>query len=367
MQQTATRPPLWSYVLPALAIAYYFAASHLGFGPNFAQSHQGLALAALLGPVIIGAVFAAVYHAETLAHALGEPFGTLILTVAVTVIELALIVSVMLADQSSPTLVRDTVYAVIMIICTGLVGACILVGGLRFREQSFDITSVSIYLAMLIVLATLTLVLPNYTISAPGPKFSESQLAFISGVTIVLYGVFLYTQTVLHKDYFIGSTQPAHETGSGGRKPLIIAAILLVLALSGVVLLAKKFGIIVDYGVEALGAPTGAAGVVIALLILLPEGIAAINAARADNLQKSLNLALGSSLATIGLTLPAVAAANVYLQQPLELGLAQKETALLVMTLAMSIVTFGTGRTNILFGFLHLVVFATFMFLVFVP
>lgn len=367
MQQTATRPPMWSILLPVLAILYYLASSVLGFGRDFAASTQGLTLAILLGPVLIGAVFAAVYHAETLAHALGEPFGTLILTVAVTVIELALIVSVMLAGDSSPTLVRDTVYAVIMIICTGLVGACILLGGLRFREQSFDMTSVSIYLAMLIVLATLTLIMPNYTLSAPGPKFSESQLAFISAVTIVLYGVFLYTQTVVHKDYFIGRSEPAHEAATESSTGLLIAALLLVLALSGVVLLAKRFGIIVDAGVDAIGAPDAAAGVVIALLILLPEGIAAINAARADNLQKSLNLALGSSLATIGLTLPAVAAANVYLQQPLELGLGQKEMALLVMTLATSIVTFGTGRTNILFGFLHLVIFATFMFLVFVP
>lgn len=364
--QAEARPPMWSIVVPLVGVAYAFASGALGMSASFATGAQGLVAAALLGLVLIGAVFAAVHHAEALAHALGEPFGTLILTISVTVIELALIISVMLADQSSPTLVRDTVYAVIMLICTGLVGACILIGGLHFREQSFDITSVSIYLAMLIVLATMTLVLPNYTVSAPGPKFSESQLAFISTITIVLYSVFLYTQTVLHRDYFTGG-----QGGNGGGHldagPLVVAGVLLILSLSAVVLLAKKFGVLVDEGVDAIGAPNAAAGVIIAFLILLPESIAALNAARADNLQKSLNLALGSSLATIGLTLPAVAAANVVLHQPLELGLAPKETALLIMTLGTSIVTFGTGRTNVLFGFLHLVIFAVFMFLVFVP
>jgi Ca2+:H+ antiporter len=210
--------------------------------------------------------------------------------------------------------------------------------------------------------------LPNYTTSAPGPSFSNLQLGFISFVTIVLYGVFLYTQTILHKDHFIGATaseSAAHAPATTSK--LIVAGVLLVLSLTAIVLLSKKFGVIVDQGVDAIGVPNAAAGVIIALLILLPEGIAAINAARQDNLQKSLNLALGSSLATIGLTLPAVAVANISLQQTLVLGLGSKEMTLLVMTLATSIVTFGTGRTNILFGFLHLVVFAIFMFLVFVP
>lgn len=356
----AARPPMWSILAPFLAQLYALSASHLGL-------EGGTLPAVLLGLALAGAVFAAVHHAEVLAHALGEPFGTLILTISVTIIELALIISVMMADQSSPTLVRDTVYAVIMIICTGLVGACMLAGGLRFREQSFDVTSVSIYLAMLIVLAAMTLVLPNYTTSAPGPKFSESQLAFISAVTIVLYSVFLYTQTVLHRDYFTGSSATEDNGHALPASGFAAAGALLVLSLTAVVLLAKKFGLLVDSAVDAMGAPNAAAGVIIAFLILLPESIAALNAARADNLQKSLNLALGSSLATIGLTLPAVAAANVVLHQPLELGLAPKEVALLVMTLGTSIVTFGTGRTNILFGFLHLVIFAVFMFLVFVP
>lgn len=354
-------PPIWSIALPVIALIYSLAAGWLGFDATTSLP------AVLLGLALIGAVFAAVHHAEVLAHIFGEPFGTLILTVAVTIIELALIISVMVADQSSPTLVRDTVYAVIMLICTGLVGACILVGGLRFREQSFDVTSISIYLATLIVLATITLVLPNYTLSVPGPKFSDSQLTFISIITIILYSVFLYTQTVLHRDYFVGGKDGPARTGPLWSSIVGYSLLLLVLSLAGVVLLAKKFGILVDHAVDAMGAPHAAVGVVIAFLILLPESIAAINAARADNLQKSLNLALGSSLATIGLTLPAVAAANVWLHEPLELGLGSKELMLLVMTLATSILTFGTGRTNILFGFLHLVIFAVFLFVVFVP
>lgn len=352
---------------PLAGIAFFAAGTAIGFGADFPSSATDIAIAILLAPMLLGAVFAAVYHAEDAAHQTGEPFGTLILTISVTVIELALILSVMLAGQSQPTLVRDTVYAVIMIVMTGLVGACLLLGGLRYREQSFDLTSVKIYLAVLLVLASLTLILPNYTQTTPGPAYSISQLAFVSAATIALYLVFLYTQTILHRNYFTGERTEAPGAGEGARRKLLTAIALLVLALAAIILLAKKFAIVVGVGVAALGAPIGATGVIIALIVLLPEALAAIKSARSDDLQKSLNLALGSSLATIGLTVPAVAVAIIVLQKPLILGLEPRDTALLVTTLAASMLTFGTGRTNVLFGFLHLVLFGTFLFLAFVP
>jgi Ca2+:H+ antiporter len=311
-------------------------------------------------------VFAAVYHAEDVAHITGEPIGTLVLTIAVTVIELALIVSLMLTGKATPTLVRDTVFAVIMIVTTGLVGLCILVGGLRYREQTFDVTSAKIYLAMLIVLTTLTIILPNYTSSAPEHFYSEIQLVFISIATVALYLVFLFTQTVLHRDYFTGERSAPKEMPARKNK-LVTASFFLCVALVAVVLLAKLFAVVISAGVSAIGAPAGVTGVIIALIVLTPEAIAAVTAASRDNLQKSLNLALGSSLATIGLTIPAIAAANIILQKPLILGLEPRDLALVMMTLAASILTFGTGRTNVLFGFLHLVIFGTFLFFAFVP
>lgn len=328
---------------------------------------MGIVIAIALVPFLLGAVFAAVYHAEEAAHQTGEPFGTLILTVAVTVIELALIVSLMLTGKASPTLVRDTVYAVIMIICTGLVGACIVFGGLRYREQSFDVTSAKIYLAVLLVLASLTLLLPNYTSSVQGPIYSISQLAFVSAVTIALYLVFLYTQTTLHRDYFTGEHPDIFERPADARKRLIKAIGLLIIALSAVVLLAKQFAIVITFGIAGVGAPLAVTGIVIAFIVLLPESIAAVKSARRDDLQKSLNLALGSSLATIGLTIPAVGVANTIMQQEMVLGLDPRDAALLITTLGASILTFSTGKTNVLFGFLHLVLFGTFLFLAFVP
>jgi Ca2+:H+ antiporter len=360
------RTPAWTWLLPLLGLLLFAGATAAGFGDDFASDPLGIAIAVLVVPLLIAAVFAAVYHAEEVAHVTGEPVGTLVLTIAVTVIELALIVSLMLTGKAASTLVRDTVFSVIMIITTGLVGLCILVGGLRYREQSFDVTSAKIYLAMLIVLTTLSIILPNYTSSAPGRLYSTSQLAFISVAIIALYGVFLFTQTVRHRDYFTGIREDSSGSPPArGHVPLSI--LFLCFALAAVVLLAKLFAIEVNAGVAAIGAPAGVTGIVIAVIVLMPESISAVNAAARDNLQKSLNLALGSSLATIGLTIPAIAAANIFLQKPLILGLDPRDLALVMMTLSASILTFGTGRTNVLFGFLHLVIFGTFLFLAFVP
>jgi Ca2+:H+ antiporter len=362
----SARTPVWTWAVPVLGLVLFMFATATGYGDDFASHPLGLLTTALLIPLLIGTVFAAVYHAEDVAHIMGEPIGTLVLTVAVTIIELSLIISLMLTGKATPTLVRETVFAVIMIVTTGLVGLCIVIGGLRYREQSFDVTSAKIYLAMLIVLSTLTIILPNYTTTAPGRLYSESQLTYISIVTIALYLVFLYTQTILHRGYFVGEqTQPAAAATGEGR--LALSAFFLCIALAAVVLLAKLVAVVINIGVSKFDAPSSISGVIIALIVLTPESIAAVNAARKNDLQKSLNLALGSSLATIGLTIPAIAAANIFLHTPLVLGLEPGDEALIVMTLAASILTFGTGKTNFLFGFLHLVIFGTFLFLAFVP
>lgn len=358
--------PRSAWVYPALAVLLFSSTMIPGIG--FSHTPAGFAFAAVLLVILFGTVFAAVHHAEVIAHRIGEPYGTLLLTLSVTIIEVALIATIMLGDASVPTLARDTVFAVVMIVCNGLVGICILVGGLRYREQDFQVTGVNVYLCVLIVIATITLILPNYTLSTPGPVYSETQLGFISIVTVVLYGVFLYTQTIRHRDYFIiESDEEAAEHAAASGSEIAVSIVLLLVSLVGVVLLAKKFSLVVDAGAAAIGAPPAFAGVVVALLVLLPEGIAALATARKNDLQKSINLALGSSIATIGLTVPAVAIAAYVLDKPLVLGLDARDMVLLAMTMLISMMTFGTGRTNILFGMVHMLVFAVFLFLVLVP
>jgi Ca2+:H+ antiporter len=357
--------PKTAWIFPLLAVLLFVAVTATGY--DFTPTSGGLLFAAVLLVILFGTVFAAVHHAEVIAERIGEPFGTLLLTLSVTIIEVALIATLMLGEKEVPTLARDTVFAVVMIVCNGLVGVCIFIGGLRYREQGFQVSGAILYLSVLFVMATISLVMPNYTLTTPGPVFSEAQLEFVSIVTILLYGVFLYTQMVLHRDYFIGASGGKDDGTpiSGGMLALSVA--LLLVSLLGVVLLAKKFSLVVDAATAAIGAPPAFAGVVVALLILLPESVSAVDAARKNDLQKSINLALGSSLATIGLTVPAVAVAAYALDKQLVLGLSEQNMVELFLTFVLSMLTFGTGRTNILFGLLHMVVFAIFVFLVFVP
>jgi Ca2+:H+ antiporter len=358
--------PRSAWIFPALAVLLFGAATGLGY--SFTPSVGGLVFAAALLVILFGTVFAAVHHAEAIAERIGEPYGTLLLTLAVTIIEVALIETIMLGEKPAPALARDTVFAVVMIVCNGLVGVCILAGGLRYREQDVQVTGSNLYLSVLIVLATITLIMPNYTLTTPGPVYSAAQVGFVSVATVLLYGVFLYTQTIRHRDYFIGET--ARVAGNGTHASsltLLPSALLLLVSLLAVVLLAKKFSLVIDAGAELVGAPPAFAGILVALLILLPESVAAISAARKNDLQKSINLALGSSLATIGLTVPAVAVVAYALDKQLVLGLKVQDMVLLALTFVLSMLTFGTGRTNILFGLVHLVVFAVFVFLVFVP
>jgi len=351
--------PWWSWACPILAWILLAAKTFLPVeGPVL------LLFVAALG----AAVFAGVHFAEVIAHKLGEPFGTLVLAVAVTIIEVALIVSVMLgggADKAA--LARDTVFSAVMIVCAGVVGLCLLAGASRHREQEFRVQGANGALAVLAALSVLTMVLPNYT-QAPGPTFTNSQLEFVGIVSLVLYGVFVFVQTVRHRDYFIAETeQDDYHLPPPSTRMALVAAGLLVLSLVAVVGLAKALSPAVEAGVAASGAPKAFVGVIIAAVVLLPESLAAVRAARLNRLQTSLNLALGSAIASIGLTIPVVAAVSVVLGQPLTLGLGPKETVLLALTLLLSTLTVATGRTSILQGAIHLTVFAVFLFFAVVP
>ncbi|HEX4411077.1 MAG TPA: ionic transporter y4hA [Xanthobacteraceae bacterium] len=354
---------------PILALAFFGFAAVSGFDLTQPASALSLALAAVMIVIMLGAIFAAVEHADVIAHRVGEPFGTLVLTLSVTIIEVALIESIVMMPNSSPTLARDTVFAVVMIVCNGLIGLCLMLGAWRHHEQEFQVSGASTYIHVLGALSVLTLVLPSYTQTVPGPFLSTAQLLFVSAVTIVLYATFLFIQTSRHTDYFRteDSTAPDGTHVYPSNKAVIVSALLLIVALGGVILLAKKFAVLLEIGLNHAGAPPAAAGIIIAMIVLAPESITAVRAAQRNKLQQSLNLALGSSLATIGLTIPAVAVTNIVLDKQIEIGLSSRDSLLLALTLFLSVLTFASGRTNILAGLVHLVVFATFLFLVFVP
>ena len=348
----------WAVFLPVVAL----------LGLLFAGSSSGwvdLGLALLLG----GAIMAAVYHAEVLAHYLGEPFGTLVLALAVTVIETALIVSIMLSEGSAAqALARDTLIAAIMITINAIVGICLLVGGSRHHEQSYTQSGVSVGLAMLATLAVLTLVLPNHTVSAQGPYYSDPQLAFVAAITLVIYATFVVAQTLRHRDHFLhgepddhAHVEPVTASKAGA------ATVMLLVSLTAVVLLAKSLSPSIEAAVSQFGAPKAVVGIIIAALVLAPEGFAAVRAARANRVQTSLNLAIGSALATIGLTIPAVAVLALYLDLDLMMGLSMSGSVMLMLTLFVASLTLGTGRTTVVQGVIHLVLFVTYLFIALEP
>jgi Ca2+:H+ antiporter len=356
----STRMPWWAWTWPTLALIVLVAQAIFG---------SSIPIGAAEGLALVGTVFAAVYHAEVVAHRIGEPFGSLVLAVAVTVIEVALIVSIMIVGGVDTTrLARDTVFAAVMIVCNGIVGLCLLAGGLRHREQVFQLQGAQAALSVIIPLTTLTLVLPNVTSTTIGPTFSSLQLAFVAIVSLALYGSFLFVQTVRHRDYFLPevSEEDAHALPPPSSVALLSAGLLFA-SLILVVVLAKLLTPTLELVIASIGAPRSVVGIVIAGLVLLPEGLASYRAARANRLQTSMNLALGSVLATIGLTIPAVAGVSILLSKPLTLGLGTKEELLLALTLIVSLLTIGTGRTSVLQGIVHLVVFAVFLFLSVVP
>jgi len=328
----------------------------------------------LVGAILAGAVVAAVHHAEVIAHRVGEPFGTLILALAVTVIEVGLILTLMQAEpEKAQTLARDTVFAAVMVILNLLMGLCLLSGAIRHHEQRFQRTGIGAALATLTVLTVVTLVLPNFTSSVPGPFYSATQLGFVAAVSLILYATFALVQTVRHRDYFLpdgdadGDGEPdAHAAPPSAQRTAISGAALLA-SLFAVVLLAKALSPVIGALLADWGAPPAVLGVLIAALILAPEGLAAVRAAKADRLQTSLNLALGSALATIGLTIPAVAILSIFTGLPISLGLDAKSTVLLFLSLIVSVQTLANGRTTVLQGAIHLMLFAVYLFTTFVP
>lgn len=332
---------------------------------------EGVTATVVVAALLAGAIMAAVYHAEMIAHYMGEPFGTLLLALAVTVIEVSLIVSIMLAEGAqAQALARDTLIAAIMITINGIVGICLIAGGRRHLEQSYTQAGVSAGLAMLATLSVLTLVLPNFTTSAREAFYTDQQLLFVAVVSLIIYATFVVAQTIRHRDHFLHHIEDAddhaHEAPVSRRQAVASAALLLI-ALIGVVLLAKNLSPMIEKGVAAIGAPKALVGIIIAALVLAPEGFAALNAARANRVQSSLNLAIGSALASIGLTIPAVALVALTLGLELELGLSQSGSVMLALTLLVATLSLSRGRTTIVQGVIHLVLFATFLFITIVP
>ena len=327
----------------------------------------------LMGITLIGAVLAAVHYAEIVAHKTGEPFGTLILALCITIIETSLIVSLMLTGhEGSEAIARDAVFATVMIIMNGVIGMCIFIGGLSHYELSFRNEGTNSMLAVLTALATFILVLPDVTVSAPGPTFTTSQLAFAGITSFSLYAAFLFFQTVTHRDYYLPKSKDrktdhnAHAAKPSNLKTMASGALLFI-ALIAVVALAKMLSPTIEAAVSSAGAPKAVVGIAIAMLVLLPESFAALRAARANRLQSSLNLALGSALASIGLTIPAVAAISIFFELPLSLGISSLNMILMYLSFFIGALTLAIGRTTLLQGVVHLIIFCEYLFLSLVP
>ena len=331
----------------------------------------GRAYLLLMAVGLIATVLAAVHHAEVVAHKLGEPFGTLLLAVAITIIEVALILSLMLAGGAeTAALARDTVFAAVMIIVSGIVGLCLLIGGVLHKVQVFKLHGANAALTTLTAIMVLTLVLPNYTHTTPGPIYSSSQLAFIAVVSLVLYGTFVFVQIIRHRNYFLEAVDTdiaKAYTPTISKKIAIISTLLLLVCLVAVVLLAKSLAPSIEALVTSIGAPHQLVGVIIASIVLLPEGLAAVRAARKNMFQTSLNLALGSALASIGLTIPAVAILSLMMGWTLVLGIDMKSTVLLLLALFVTSLSLSTGRTNVLQGVILLVIFGVYLFTTVIP
>ncbi|MBI5160027.1 MAG: ionic transporter y4hA [Micrococcales bacterium] len=355
----------WTWIVPALALA--------GLTLTWGRALP-LGVVPLVALLLIGAVLAAVHHAEVIAHRVGEPFGSLVLAVAVTVIEVALIITLMISGkEGAETLARDTAFAAVMITCNGIVGLSLLLGGARHRLVRFNPEGAGAALAVVATLTTLTLVLPRFTVSAPGAQFSGAQLAFVAVAALLLYGVFVQTQTNRHRDFFL----PVDDAGKNidredhaeppSTRTTVVSVLLLLVALVAVVGLAKGVSPSIEAGVAAAGIPNSFVGVVIALLVLLPEGLAASRAALRNRIQTSLNLGLGSAMASIGLTIPSIAIASIWLPGPLDLGLGPVQIVLFALTMVVATLTVVPGRATRLQGIVHLILLAAFVFLAISP
>ncbi len=317
--------------------------------------------------VVLGSALAVVRHADRVAEILGEPYGTLVLTLSVTAIEVLSITAVMLHGANNPTLVRDTLFSIVMIILGGMVGGSLLLGGWRHREQHYNLQSANAYLGVIIPLSVLTLTLPDFTITTPGPTLSFAQQAFLFVMSLGLYGAFLAIQTGRHRGYFVSDgDDPTPPPALPRAAPsLRWHAALLLAYIVPVVFLAEQLAHPIDYFIETLQAPTALGGIAIALLVATPEAIGATRSAMANRLQRSINISLGSVLSTIGLTVPAMLAISHFTKHEIYLGLDKANDVLLLLTLTVCIVTFASGRTNILQGAVHVMLFAAFLMLIF--
>ncbi|MGQ0652091.1 MAG: calcium:proton antiporter, partial [Betaproteobacteria bacterium] len=353
-------------LLPIYATAAaFFVFDEALLGGRSSLAWTVLLLAWLLA-VMLASAFAVVRHAESLAAILGEPFGTLILTFAITAIEVMLIAAVMLTGPPVSTLARDTMFAVVMIVFNGMVGLSLLLGGLRYHEQTYNLQGANAFLAVILPLAVLGLVLPNFT-TAPGQTFSTLHEAFLMLMSLALYGAFLGIQTLRHRRYFTEpeETVEAFDRDALDLRPAAWHGTLLVLYIVPIVLLSKKAAVPIEHAVRSLNAPAALVGFLVAALVLSPESLGAVRAALANQLQRSINLLLGSVLASISLTIPAVLAIGFFTGRSIVLGLDSLDVVLLVLTLGLSAVTFSSGRTNILLGAVHLVLFCAYVILMF--
>jgi Ca2+:H+ antiporter len=333
-----------------------------------------LGILAWLLAAVLGSAISVVRHADALAEWLGEPYGTLILTLSVTSIEVMSISAVMMHGANNPTLARDTLFAVTMIILNGMIGLSLLLGGWRYREQQYNLQGANAYLGVIIPLGVLVLVMPNFTTTTAGPTLSSAQEIFFVILSASLYSAFLFLQTRRHRGYFThnGAIDNDNE-GEGdvgeapdrhGMRPYV-HALLLLAYMAPVVYLAEQLARPVDYLIETMQAPAQLGGLAIAILVATPEAIGAVRAAAANNLQRSINIFLGSVLSTIGLTVPAIIIISHISHHPIELGLQHTDQTLFLLTLAMCVVNFSSGRTNVLQGGVHLMLFAAYLFLIF--
>jgi Ca2+:H+ antiporter len=345
----------WGIMFPALGATALLARA------------AGVAIPTLLiALVLIGCTFASVRHAETLAHRLGDLFGSLVLALAISIIEAGLIVSMMLAGEQ-PALARDSIYSALLIALNGILGVCLLLGGSRHFQQNFRTQASNAFMAVLIPLSILTMVLPSYTTTIPGPVFSREQLIFVAVVSFFLYVAFLYVQLVRHRNEFIADHEGASEGALPTARVSLFALVLLLISLVSVVLLAKALAPDLERAVDAAGLPRALVGVCIAALVLMPEGLTAMRAAADNRLQTALNLTLGSVLACVGLTIPAVAIVALVTGQSLHLGLDPAMVVLLLTTFLTLSFTLNTGRTTVLEGVIHLSIFSAFLLFTLMP
>lgn len=342
-------------------------------GPQLTAGTSSLISAlvfAWLFAVVLWGAFAVVRHAENLAHLLGEPYGTLVLTMAVTVIEVAFIISAQITYGPGSPFARDTVFSVLMITVNGMAGLCLILGGIRYHEQEYNLQGTKSFIAVLIPVAILSLIMPNFT-SHAGPALSPFQAIVFASLIALLYMVFLGVQTVRHPYFFEqparGKKARALEREMPSRQRVIYHSVLLVVTLLPIIYLSKPMSLVTGYGIQSIGAPQALVGVLIAIIVLAPEALSAFIAAKRNQLQRSINIAFGSALATVGLTIPFILILNTILGSEVILGLDREEMLLLALTFGVMPFTFGSNRTNVLVGAVHLVLFVTFVALLFDP